>query len=215
MTPPAGSPPADATPPGPAPMSGPGRRARRERALAVVACLVGSAAVLFSTGSTWVSARVQAATGAGNEVVAAPLPVSWSGGSLAPAVTGLALLGLAGTVAIIATRRLGRIVVGVLVVLAGIGIVLTAGGIALDPEGAVRGTDEVQAVVPAGEPAILGLSSGAGPWFAVLGGLVLAVTGATVVARAGTWPAMSGRYQARVAAPVDAWDAIERGQDPT
>ncbi len=47
------------------------------------------------------------------------------------------------------------------------------------------------------------------------GGLVLAITGAVVVARAGTWPAMSGRYQARAAAPADAWDAIERGQDPT
>ncbi|CUU55978.1 trp region conserved hypothetical membrane protein [Parafrankia irregularis] len=196
-----------------APAADQARRARRERMLAIVGCLVGAAAVLFSAGSTWVSARVQ--SGVGEKVVAAPLTVNWSGSSLAPAVTALGLLGLAGTLAIIATRRLGRTVVGILVLLAGIAILVTAGGIAIDPMGAVRGTDEVQAVVPVGEPTITGLSRTAGPWSASFGGLVLAVTGAAVVARARTWPAMSGRYQARVAAPVDAWDAIERGQDPT
>ncbi|WP_242423717.1 Trp biosynthesis-associated membrane protein [Frankia sp. EI5c] len=211
MTPTPGRPPHG---PAAAPAPPGGDRTRRERTAAVLACLVGAAVVLFSVSSTWVSARVQSGSGRG-EQVAAPLAVDWSGGSLAPAVTALALLGLAGTVAIIATRRLGRTLVGVLVALAGIAILLTAGGIALDPMGAVRGTDEVRAVVPAGEPAITGLSRTAGPWLASIGGLVLAVTGAAVVARAGTWPAMSGRYQARVAAPVDAWDAIERGQDPT
>ncbi|MCK9932216.1 Trp biosynthesis-associated membrane protein [Frankia sp. Mgl5] len=199
----------------PAPAGSPAPGARRERALAMVACLVGSAVVLFSASATWVSAQVQAGTGGQASAVAAPLPVKWSGESLAPAATALALLGLAATLAIIATRRVGRTLVGVLLAGAGVAIFLIVGGIALDPMAAVRGTDEVRALVPIGDPTILDLSRTVAPWLASFGGLVLAITGAVVVARAGTWPAMSGRYQARAAAPADAWDAIERGQDPT
>ena len=201
-----------------APSSAPSRggadaRVRRERALAVAGCLAGAAIVLFSSAGTWVSARVQA--GAGGEIVAAPLPVEWSGGSLAPAASGLALVGLAAAVGVVATRGLGRTVIGLLLAAAGIGILIVAGGIALDPMAAVRGSEEVEALAPLGNAVILDLTRSAGPWFATAGGALLVLTGGLLVARGRSWPAMSGRYQGRAAAPADAWDAIERGHDPT
>lgn len=187
---------------------------RRERAGAVLGCLLGSALVLFSSGATWVSARVQSG-GEDPGVVAAPLSVEWSGGTIAPAATALGLLGLAAAVAVVATRRVGRTIVGVLAAAAGIGILIVAGGIAVDPLAAVSGTDEVRTVAPAGDAAILDPSWTAAGWISCLGGLLLMVTGGLIAARGRSWPALSGRYQARGAVPADAWDAIERGHDPT
>jgi uncharacterized membrane protein (TIGR02234 family) len=187
---------------------------RRRLLLAVLGCLAGAAVVLVSSGATWVSARVSDGSGSG-AAAAAPLPVELTGGTLAPVASALGLMCLAAAVAVIATRRLGRTVVGLLVAAAGVGIVLVAGRLALDPLTTVRATSQVHQLAPGGDARIRDLHRSAAPWLSCLGGLLLAVTGAAVAARGRTWPGMTGRYQARAATPADAWDAIERGQDPT
>lgn len=199
----------------PAPDAAAARRGRRERGLAVVGCLAGSGLVLASSGATWVSARVSPPHGDGEGAVAAPLAVHWTGGTLASTATALALVGLAAAVAIVATRRVGRPIVGLLVLLAGIGIAYTAGRIGWNPLPALRDTDQVRQLAPGNNAEIRDVSRSVAPWLSFAGGLLLTAAGLVVVGRGRTWPAMSGRYQARAAIPADAWDAIERGHDPT
>ncbi len=101
------SPPTAAAPPG----SSPG---------VVAVCAVGGGMVLFAVGQTWV------------EVVArrpSPLPdvtLALSGRSLEPLVAGLGMVGLAGVVGLLATRRWGRLVVAAIVALSGLGVLVTA-----------------------------------------------------------------------------------------
>jgi hypothetical protein len=105
-------------------------------------------------------------------------------------VTALALLALAAVVAMFAVRGALRSAVGVVVGLAGVFIVIasvTAGG-------------------------------GAWRWIAAAGGAVILAAGVLIVTRGGPWPSMSTRYEREERAatkPLSAWDAIDRGEDPT
>jgi uncharacterized membrane protein (TIGR02234 family) len=182
-------------------------------AAAVLCCLLGAALVLVTAGTTWV--RAQVADGAGPEAVAAPLAVRLSGADLAPAVSGLGLVGLAGVVAIAATRRRGRVLVGLLVLLAGVTVAVVAGRIAADPLPAVRAAAQVRQTAPGVAADLRDLRRTAALWLAPCGGALLACGGATVACRGHRWSALSVRYQAPAARPVDAWDALDRGEDPT
>jgi len=58
-------------------------------------------------------------------------------------------------------------------------------------------------------------------WLTILGGLLLALSGALVAARGRRWAALSSSYQppaARAAEPPatdkGVWDALDRGEDP-
>lgn len=101
---------------------------------------------------------------------------------------------LAAAAALPLLRATGRRVLG------GIGVLLGAAGVATVLDG-----------WPAPAPAW--------PWLALAGGVLVAVAGALTVARAGSWPGTGTRFErgARTdgAAPRDAWDALDRGEDPT
>jgi uncharacterized membrane protein (TIGR02234 family) len=191
---------------------------RREIAVAVLGCLVGAALVLFSAGATWVRLRV-APAGAGSPdaagALAAAVAVRLTGATVAPAATGLGLVGLAGGVAVLATRRLGRVVVGVLVLAAGAGTAVVAVRVGLDPAGAARGTTQVRQLAPGSLPALRDVRATAASWLVTVGGLLLAGSGLLVVARGRRWSSMSARYEAPARRPVSAWDEIDRGGDPT
>ncbi|WP_322760248.1 Trp biosynthesis-associated membrane protein [Frankia sp. Cr2] len=195
--------------------TGTGRRGHGEMAAAVLCCLLGAALVLVSVGATWVNLRVADGAIAGEPVTAAPLAVHLSGSDLAPAVAGLGLVGLAGVVAIAATRRRGRVLVGLPVLLAGVVVAVVAGRIAADPLPAVRVASQVRQIAPSLTADLRDLRRTAAPWLATCGGVLLAFGGALVAFRGHTWSALSPRYQAPAARPVDAWQAIDRGDDPT
>ncbi len=184
-------------------------------AAAVAACLLGAALVLLTAGATWVRVRVAATTADGQEAAAAPLAASLTGSDLAPALAGLGLVGLAGVVAIAATRRLGRVVVGALVVLAGVAIAVVAGRLAADPLPAVRAASQVRDLVPGATADLRDLRRTFAPWLATCAGVLLALGGLLVALRGHTWSALSARYRTPAARPVDAWEAIDRGDDPT
>jgi uncharacterized membrane protein (TIGR02234 family) len=187
-------------------------RRGRETVVAVVGCLLGAALVLFAGGATWVSGVVVDAA-AGDAV--APLAFELTGSDLAPAASALGLAGLAAVVAVVATRRLGRALTGFGLVVVGLGVVYLAGRVLADPSSAVRASAEITEVAPAGAVEFRDLRRSAAGWVAALGGLVLAASGLGVALRGARWPTMSGRYERRPALPVDAWEAIERGEDPT
>jgi uncharacterized membrane protein (TIGR02234 family) len=204
------------TAPGSALAAGDGRFAGRTGlACAVAGCLVGAALALFAVAATWAHTTVRDAAAAGAGAVIAPLAVRLGGGDLAPAVSGLGLLGLAAAVALVATRGLGRRVVGAVAAAAGVGILVYAARTGLDPGPAVRASPHVTAAAPSGHAALGAIHVTAAPWFALTGGLALVAAGVLAARYGPGWPGMGGRYQARARRPLDAWEAIERGHDPT
>ena len=191
-------------------------RPRRELAAAVVLCLVGASLVLVGVGRTWASVDLPGGPLTGGAVVALP------GGALVPGVRALGLVGLAGVVALAATRRAGRVVVGGLLLLVGAGVVaavlgpdLTAAALRSD---AVRSAGALSPTAP--------VAATGWPSVTALGGLVLALAGLLTVLRGRSWPALGARYEAPGAhatrsdvpsAPTERslWEALDRGEDPT
>ncbi|GIJ77729.1 trp region conserved hypothetical membrane protein [Micromonospora phaseoli] len=174
---------------------------RRELAYAVLLCLSGAGLALWAARSTWVVG-----------VLDRPEPLlvvdeGRTGGQLLPWLPALALVGLAGGGALLATRgRLRRVLGGLLTLL---GLALAAGGgygLVADLGG------QVTRLLPA---------------LCLLGGLLVAAGGLLTAARGQRWPAMGARYErgsASVRRPVgpiagagtvEAWDALDRGEDPT
>ena len=172
---------------------------RRRLTYAVGLCLAGAGLALFATTRTWAV-----------EFTARPAPLpglrtSRIGADLVVWLPALALVGLAGAGAVLATRGLLRRLVGALLLAVG---VATVGGAGL----ALTGSGSV-AVGPAWPLLCLG------------GGLLTAAGGALTVAGGHRWPTMGARYDRRAtrrngragatATAVEVWDALDRGEDPT
>jgi uncharacterized membrane protein (TIGR02234 family) len=168
---------------------------RRELVAGLGLVLVGAAAALLASTQRWMDvAGVIEMTGT-------------RGRQVSPAAFALGLVGIAGLVAVLATRRLGRRIVGVLVVLAGAGLVWAS----------VWGRSDVAWTSFGSAPT--DSSWTAWPWVSVTGGVLVALGGLLIVLRGGRWPAMSSRYdrpsgQAR-SGEDDTWRALDRGEDPT
>jgi hypothetical protein len=183
---------------------------RRQLTLAIVACVVAAALVLLATSRTWTVVVTERPAPLG------PVRQARSGAALYPWLPALGLAALAGAVAVPATRGWGRVAVGAVLALCGLGVV--AGAVT----GIARG-------VPVGWPLLCGL-----------GGFAVAGAGAVTVARGRTWPAMGSRYERASSRPApraaetdgraaetdgpappagltdaQVWDAIDRGEDPT
>ena len=156
----------------------------------------------------------------------APLPddvLDLSGRTVDAAPTALALVGLAGVVAVLATRGLARRVVGGVLVLVGLGLVwraiASAGGVSTRRARSLvnehRPTVDVSTAVPHVT------AHAVWPALTVTGGVLVAVAGALIVWRGHRWQVMSARYEAqptqadpaRTAATL--WTKLDRGEDPT
>jgi hypothetical protein len=181
------------------------------RGRVVVAGLVTGLAVLGAASRTWLEANL-AGMLTGSQQAAVP------GSQAAPVVPALALVGLAAAAALSIAGRVGRVLVGVVLLLAG-GVVAVA---ALD----VRGRPAAAASAALAEQTA-GIALGADQvtvtlWpvvTAVLGGLCSALGVLVLVAGRG-W-AGGRRFspaddaQTPVPEPADDWDALTRGDDPT
>jgi hypothetical protein len=169
----------------------------RELGAAVGLCLAGSALSLFAASRGWVHYDV-------DQGAALPLQrTTLTGEQLASGLRPLAWVGLAGVVAVLATRTWGRLLVGSLLTACGAGIAV----LAVDHR-----TTEVRSAV----------EGSAWPYVALLGGLLVLAAGVLTVARGRRWAGMSAAYRTPAAraevAPVTdkgVWDALDRGEDPT
>ncbi|MEV6149073.1 Trp biosynthesis-associated membrane protein [Nonomuraea sp. NPDC052129] len=182
------------------------RRGRRELTAWLVVTALGCVLVLVAAGRAWVT-NVR---GAGTGAMTVP-----SGGDLSPVLTPLALAGLAGVVAVLATKGAGRRVIGVLLALCGVGAGLgawqAAGGSGvlswLRERNVMRATGAIQWDVVPLWPVVCGL------------GAVLMVAGGVVaVVRGGAWAGMSAKYtreRPETTGDRSMWDALDRGDDPT
>jgi uncharacterized membrane protein (TIGR02234 family) len=146
-----------------------------------------------------------------------------SGRTVDAAPTALALVALAGVVAVLATRGSVRRVVGVVLALAGLGLIWRAAA-----AGAVS-TSRARALVADHHPTVD--MSRATPhvvthplWAALtIGcGVLVALAGAALAMWGHRWLVMSARYDAAPSRPADPakaaaslWSALDRGEDPT
>lgn len=192
----------------------------RERLAAAALCVVGAALILLAAGQTWAEAVVVAEEGFPRVVVEA------TGRTLAGGGAGMGVVGLAGAVALFATRRVGRVITGVVLAAGGAFAAIQALVVARDFDEAIA--SPLATAVGRSGVAPTSLDTSAWPWVMVLGGLLLALGGVLAVVRGSRWPGMSRRYEAPEAtAPVDPgpvdegessdalWKAQDRGEDPT
>lgn len=188
--------------------------------LAVVLTLAGATLGLLSTARPWVRAIVE-------DPVVGRATITASGRQAAPVVPAVALVALAGGVALLLARTLGRRVTGVLLVLAGAAGVAATLTLLRTPLSGV--SDQVARAVGVSGSTPASTHVTAWPWVAVAGGVLVVVAGVLAVTMARVWAAPRDRYdvpaeveQRRGAdgdgAPDDpgaTWDALSRGEDPT
>jgi hypothetical protein len=129
-------------------------------------------------------------------------------GADTPAAAALALVALAGAAAALLMRMRARRVVGAVLLVVSLSIVVAF----LAP--ADSATYSVYAIP--GEDLLARRSVWV--WLGSAGGVLAMVGSAAITARAGRWPEPRRRYESstrRRARTGDAWDAIDRGEDPT
>ncbi|MFC0003235.1 Trp biosynthesis-associated membrane protein [Micromonospora siamensis] len=189
---------------GPEPAGEPSRAGRRELTYAVLLSLAGAGLALYAATRTWTVELTDRP----------PLPPTRAvrtGAALLPWLPALAVVGLAGGGALLATRGAVRRALGALLGL--LGLAVAAGG----GYGLLAGFD--------------GELSRQWPALCLVGGLLAAAGGGLTAVRGRHWPAMGARYERRPhdggaptaagGGPVsgartrEAWDALDRGEDPT
>lgn len=195
--------------------------ARRELVVAVALSLAGAALGLLAASQPWAHVTVAPPK---------PLPTvqaALSGRDLAPAAAALSLVGLAGVLALAATRRFGRLVVGLVLLLAGAGMVATSHVSAAG----VAGSDALARAVPGATLHAAALQIRRTDWWlpSIAGGALLVAAGALTAVRGRRWAALSARYERQPgqalgrprpagSAPLDeagTWTSLDRGIDPT
>jgi len=198
---------------------------RRELTAAVLGAAAAGGLGLFASGQRW--AEVTAA----RRPPLPPVSGVLTGSDAAPLVPAMGLLLLATAVALVAVRGVARMVIGLVLAVAG-------GVLAWSGIGALTGRLDVAAArLPVLGNGLTGARTDltpAWPVVVVVAGLLTVGTGVLVVLRGRGWPAMGRRYQRpgdpaaapRVVATAggrstdeeraqDAWRALDRGEDPT
>ncbi len=190
-----------------------------ELTVALVLEVLGAGGALLVATRTW-------------QTVATPRPaplhadlLMLSGRDVDTASTALALVALAGVVAVLATRGLVRRIVGVVVLLSGVGLVWRS----IEAATAIS-TRRARVLVtdhhPTVDAAAVTPHVTVHPGWVVLGavcGLLVAVAGALIAWHGHRWPAMSARYDRRPAQSepsaqaraTSLWTDLDRGEDPT
>jgi hypothetical protein len=148
-----------------------------------------------------------------------PLPVTGQG--VAPALAPLGIVLIAAAAALTIAGRVARAALGTVLVLLGAGVTLLTLPTAIDPLSGTRGA-VIAATGVGGDVVLAGLRGAVGsPWplIGAVGGVLAAVLGAVVLVRSSRWPTGGRRFRgepARVSTdPIDEWDALTRGTDPT
>lgn len=192
---------------------------RRSYAVALGLLVLGAVGLIVSFGRTWSTTTVG---GSGLPTVT----VSLSGTDLTPAGVAVAVLALAGVVGLAATRRIGRVVIGVLLVVAGLAVSYVSVDFRSSWDSARGIGDVIRDLVSerAGVDGAGGSTTITSWWvLGLVAGLLVAAGGAVAVLRSGRWPAMGRRYERGDAAAgegrppreVSAWDQLDQGIDPT
>jgi uncharacterized membrane protein (TIGR02234 family) len=201
------------------------RATRRLKPVLVLAVIGASGLALLSWTQVWVNLTL-ADDGSTQQLLAV------AGSVASPGLTALALAGLALAGALTIAGPVIRIILGLLEVLLGVSVLLSASLAVGDPVGAstaavttatgIAGTDSTRAAV--GQAALTGW-----PFLALAAGILMVLAGLCVCVTGRHWPGPTKRYEATTFEPVtdaatgqvrprdavDDWDGLTRGDDPT
>jgi hypothetical protein len=175
--------------------------------LTLILLSVGSAVTWWAMSGTWVKRDnslldvTEGSVPAGNAALLLT-GESITGGDVSAMGSVAPLIGLAAVAGIIGSRGFFRRLIGVFVVLLGLAVVWSAfrAWISLASQ---SGVDSFNFLYPIA---------------AVFGGAALAVGGALTVFRGTRWPTLGSSYERSTSSrdqPKDAWEALDRGLDPT
>jgi uncharacterized membrane protein (TIGR02234 family) len=183
----------------------------RIKLVLIVTVLLASALALLAWTQTWIQADVGAQGGAVHHL-------DVTGSQAAPALTALALAGLALAGALTIAGIVIRVVLGILEVLLGVSVFLASLSAVVDPVGA--SASAVTAVTGIAGPESLKASvdqaSLSGwPYLALGASCLMALAGVLVVVTARHWPGPTARYQAVRLAPVSGHGAVKSKADGT
>ena len=201
--------------------------------MALISLAAAALIVIAAFALPWASVAVPLVLGlsaTGNEV-------TFTGREIYPLAAVLPWLGLASVGGVFATRGWARVIVGLVVLATGLVSAVSAISFALDPRSAVLNQlnpdqlspdqlspDQLSPDQLNPDPLTQWAST---PWWVLglIGALGLVAVGGLIVARGRTWPGLSQRFERSAgtkagpdAAPISAlsaWDALDRGEDPT
>ncbi|WP_353810018.1 Trp biosynthesis-associated membrane protein [Agromyces sp. SYSU T00194] len=187
----------------------------RRRKLVIVVAVIGAAGLgLLAWTQDWFTVTLDA-----GDAHAVPGQVADA------ALAALALAGLALGAALAIAGRVARLVLGLLAVVLGACVVLSAALAMGDPAAAAAPVVTAATGIAGSSAAglVASVAWSAWPWVAVASGVLLAAAGVAVLATSSRWPDSSRRYRAvrleradgSAAGAVDEWDELSRGEDPT
>jgi uncharacterized membrane protein (TIGR02234 family) len=196
---------------------------RRELLLAVGLCTLGAVLVLLGVDRTWVVLEDRGG------LTLQELHRSVSGATLAPGLRALGWVALAGVLALAATRQVGRVLTGAVLVVVGAAAVVVSGthlhrAHLLEEAGRelhTCATNGPPCRPPAGIQLPTLVAHTAPVWLCLLGAALVTVAGLLTTVRGRRWSGLGSSYEAPGAAapePVTdkgVWDALDRGDDPT
>jgi uncharacterized membrane protein (TIGR02234 family) len=163
--------------------------AGRERLGVLLLGVAGAGLALLTAGRTWLDV-----------VVSDPLVGNGrlfpDGRAVASVVPAAALVGLAGVVAAVTMRRVGRFVAGFLLVVAGAAIGAASVSVLLHPRSAAADTAGAATGRTGDVHAVAAATATAWPWIAVAAAGPLVLAGAVTLVRGRGWSGLSSRYDA-------------------
>ncbi|MET0976759.1 MAG: Trp biosynthesis-associated membrane protein [Leifsonia sp.] len=186
----------------------------------ILLVIVSAGLALLSATQTWFTFTIASGAGGSAELVV-------NGSVAAPALSALSFAAIALAAALAIAGPVIRIVLGVLGVVLGGSVILSAAIAIGDP--ALSGASAVtKATGVSGAESVRGLVSSvtwtAWPVLALVAGILLVLAAIAVLVTSRMWPASARRYQAvrlegaETSAKdraVDEWDELSRGDDPT
>jgi uncharacterized membrane protein (TIGR02234 family) len=198
---------------------------RRIKPTLVLAVLLSSGLALLAWTQVWATVQL---TGDGS----AQQALDVSGSTASPALTALALAGLALAGALTIAGVVIRIILGLLEMLLGVSVILSAALAVLDPVGASAAAVTAATGIAGTEStrdAVTGSALTFWPFLALAAGVLMFLVGLLVVVTSKRWPGPTSRYEATRFEPVtdaatgtarprdavDDWDGLTRGDDPT
>ena len=192
------------------------------KAVAIGLVVLGGGFALIASVQEWL--RVDFLPG-----VATAETLSITGQKLNPALTLIALAGLASALVLTIAGRGFRRVIGVLVLLLGIGLAVLGAMTGANPvAGARKQIEEVSGIAGEAQEALLdGVTVSAWPGVTIAVGALLALGGVLILVFGGRWKTGGRKYESGDASPksrgrvrasgdrISEWDALSDGDDPT
>lgn len=185
---------------------------RGEHLTTLVMLAVGGALGLLAAGREWGSATTSSTL--------SETTITVSGRDLVPLAPAVSLIALAAVLAVPATRRLGRRIVGLVLAVLGAGAAAVSVLAAIDLDGEVREWIGSSADTSGSIDQVT--TSAGWAWVQVLGAALVLIAGLMVAVRGPRWPGMGAKYErpapgrsGPAGTSKEAWDALDRGDDPT